>query len=296
MAMKKIALTIVLLMACSVLSPAAAMDFIVGAKSGYYVWVPYFKDMRGGGIEDIDQGSGVLYGPVFSILITPDISFSLAGLTGIQSTYWNSNDEMKDWQAKPSRVNGTYYVNIRRTDIDSALSYRLSENFKVFLGYKYQQIETKLRATVRAEVLATGVQTLYEGKVDIELPSHGPALGVGYSLSLGSGYFVASNLSLLYMWSEFDAKENRWDVYQPDTVTYFNFFDGNYPLPKYDTKQVGINFEPSIGVKVGERTIYTLGFRFQWIRTKFVDDAPFAPSGWMNDYIYGAFVSVLFIF
>jgi hypothetical protein len=296
MAMKKIVITIVLLMACSMLSPAAAMDFIVGAKSGYYVWVPYFTDMKGGGIEDIDQGSGVLYGPVFSILITPDISFSLAGLTGLQSTYWNSNDEMKDWQDKPSRVNGTYYVNIRRTDIDSALSYRLSENFKVFLGYKYQQIETKLRATVRAEVLATGVQTLYEGKVDIELPSHGPALGVGYSLSLGDGYFVASNLSLLYMWSEFDAKENRWDVYQPDTVTYFNFFDGNYPLPSYDTEQVGINFEPSIGVKAGERAIYTLGFRFQWIRTRFVDDAPFAPSGWMNDYIYGAFVSVLFIF
>jgi hypothetical protein len=71
MAMKRIILIIVLLMACLVLSPASAIDFIVGAKSGYYVWVPYFKDMKGSGIEDMDQGSGVLYGPVFSVLIPP---------------------------------------------------------------------------------------------------------------------------------------------------------------------------------------------------------------------------------
>jgi hypothetical protein len=295
MAMKKIALTIVLLMACSVLSPASAVDFIVGAKTGYYVWVPYFTDMKGGGLEDIDQGSGVLYGPVFSILITPDISFSLAGLTGTQSTNWSSNNEIKDWWEPGETINATYYVNIRRTDIDSALSYRLSENFKVFLGYKYQQNETRLRATVREE-WTTGEDKIREGKVIIELPSHGPALGVGYSLSLGGGYFVASNLSLLYMWSEFDLKENRWDEYIPTDSDELTPIPGNALWPAYDTEQVGINFEPSIGVKVGERAIYTLGFRFQWIRTRFVDDAPFAPSGWMNDYIYGAFVSVLFIF
>jgi hypothetical protein len=187
-------------------------------------------------------------------------------------------------------------VSIRRTDIDSALSYRLSENFKVFLGYKYQYVKTSLRSSLRAYVLSTGDEKLYEGKVDFELPSHGPALGVGYSLSLGDGYFVASNLSVLYMWSEFDLKENRWDQYRPFEADHFEETLENTLWPAYDTEQLGINFEPSIGVKVGERAIYTLGFRFQWIRTRFVDDAPFAPSGWMNDYIYGAFVSVLFLF
>jgi hypothetical protein len=284
--MKRLALVIFLILLCSACSSAFAVEFILGAKAGHYVWVPYFRDMKGSGIEDIDSGSGVLYGPVISLLFTPDLSLSVAGLTGKQFTQWTANDERKYWISGNSRVNGTYNVTIQRTDVDSALSYRLSGNFKVFLGYKYQHIETKLRATVREEVLATGDQTLYEGKVDIELPAHGPPLG--------DGYFVAANLSALYMWSKFDLKENRWDEYHP-VVNDFVYEDGNSPLPPYDTIQMGLNFEPAIGVKVGERAIYTLGFRFQWMRTKFEEDAMFAPSGWMNDYIYGAFVSVLFL-
>lgn len=292
--MKRLALVIFLILICSACSSAFAVEFIVGAKAGYYVWVPYFRDMTGSGIEDIDSGSGVLYGPVISILFTPDISLSVAGLTGNQFTQWTSDDETKDWMAKDSIVNGTYNVTIRRTDIDSALNYRLSENFKVFAGYKYQYNETRLRASVRVEQTTVVENNLYEGKVIIELPAHGPALGVGYSLPLGEGYFFAANLSALYMWSKFDLKENRWDQYEP-VANGFVYHDGDSPLPPYDTVQIGMNIEPSFGVKVGEHAVYTLGFRFQWMRTKFEDDAAFAPSGWMNDYIYGAFVSVLFL-
>ena len=66
--MKRLALAVLLIMICSAYSPAFAVDFILGAKAGYYVWGPYFRDMTMSGIEDIDSGSGVLYGPVISVL------------------------------------------------------------------------------------------------------------------------------------------------------------------------------------------------------------------------------------
>ena len=45
---------------------------------------------------------------------------------------------------------GSFTLDIDRIDIDSALSYRLTENFKVFAGYKYQDYEVT-QETVRFE-------------------------------------------------------------------------------------------------------------------------------------------------
>jgi hypothetical protein len=53
---------------------------------------------------------------------------------------------------------------------------------------------------------------------------------------------------------------------------------------------------------VQDNLIFTLGFRFQWIRINFTEDAVFDSIGvaktseWMDDYIYGAFVGVMFVF
>ena len=300
---KSVCLIIILFAVCAnlfVVTSAYSLDFIIGVKSGYYVWVPYFREWDRSGVEDVDRGSGVLYGPVISVLFTPDISLSTVVLTGKQSTYWTSDNQYKEWMDGPSTVNGTYYFEAKRTDIDSALSYRISKSLKLFAGYKYQHLRINLRASVRSKDLdnSSGHNTsLLEGDVVIELPAHGPALGAGYSHQLGNGYFITSNLSAIYLWSRFHVTKNDWNRYtgQVNDIVFDSYLGGGGGDLDLKTEQVGLNLEPSIGVKVGERMIYTLGFRYQWMATRFKEKADFAPEGWMHDYVYGVYVSVLFI-
>ena len=67
---------------------------------------------------------------------------------------------------------------------------------------------------------------------------------------------------------------------------------------KVDTRLIGLNFEPSVGYSTGIGLIFTLGFRYQWLRTEYLDDFPGEdePLPDANDYLYGVFVSVLYSF
>ena len=283
-----------------VAAPLFALNVIVGAKAGYFVWHPYFQDMDGSGIEQIDKGDGVLYGPVVSMIITPDISFSVAALTGKQSTHWSDNNTSKNFGNNDMVSTGTFYAEILRHDVDSALSYRFFKQFKIFFGYKYQYTETELKGEFRGRNIENNNEYITEGDVLIKIPSHGPALGIGYSLA-GDIFFTAVNVSAIYMWSKFDFERNIWRTFSPSGTQYV-FVEEN-PMDAsgfaLKTRQIGLNIEPSAGLRV-EGVIVTLGFRLQWMRTQFVDEPliygnQFAPKGWMNDYLYGVFVGLMYI-
>ncbi len=281
--------------------PAFAVDFLVGAKTGYYVWEPYFKDMKGSGVEELETGSGVLYGPTIGVLLTDDLSFSAVALYGTQSTYWKNDRTPKNFGPGSITSTGTFYSEITRVDVDTALSYRLAEKFKLFVGYKYQYTETVIRGTFISEKttlpLAAYVQV---GDVLMEVPCHGPALGVGFSDTIGSNFFVSCNLSGLYMFSRHKFTRNRWYSYDVNTlagtVTLTNTMETDGV--GFDTRQIGLNVEPSVGMSVGD-VVATLGVRFQWVRIQFIDEpfiggTYFAPTGWMNDYLYGVFVGAMY--
>jgi hypothetical protein len=280
-------------------TPLFALDFILGAKAGYYVWIPYFKEMKGSGVEEIDRGAGILYGPIVSVLFTPDLSFSVALLTGRQSAYWSNMNTEKTFGGEDITSTGTFYAYMLRTDVDSALSYRVSERFKIIAGYKYQHVRTYLKATFR-EVRTDG-EYLAQGDVRILTPSHGPALGLGFTQPLGDVFFAAVNLSGLYMWSKLDFERNQWDGYIPDGVKSFEFSPSQVQTKTLETRQIGLNLEPSFGANIQKNFLFTLGFRFQWVQTEFVDDpviggVKIAPDGWISDYIYGVFVSAMYLF
>lgn len=272
---------------------ASAMDYLVGLKSGYFVWDPYLKRVGNEQFEDMENGTGVLYGPVFSVLFTEDFSFSVSGLFGKQSADWISEDFTYD-SDPGTKITGSFTLDIDRIDIDSALSYRLSENFKVFLGYKYQDYEVVLEV-VRFDRDLSGptIDGIYE-KVEISMPFNGPAAGIGFSMPFADNFFLAANLSAIYMWGEFDFKENgyRYDYSAPGTKV---------PNPGGDMSGItmrnrGINFEPTIGASMGAGLpIFTIGVRAQWSQMKFVD----VPSNsgldekWANDYQYGVFIAIV---
>ncbi len=289
MKLKKVTVAIALVYLLSM--PVFAVDFIIGAKAGYYGWEPFLKEIDASGFSEIDVGVGALYGPVLSLLFTPDISLSLAALTGVQSTHWKANYE--PWEGE--YLAGTYFFESRRTDVDTVLSYRLMQNLKAFLGYKYQYIDSELNYTEIRTDAAREISEIIISNGEAETMSHGPALGLGYSLPFGKGFFVAANLSGLYMAGEFKLKEKYSYGY------YSGFNDYNIRLTDsktIDIAQYGVNFEPAIGFSTGESGfIYTLGLRYQWLRTDFKDDfAPGEPLDDANDYLYGVFVSVLYTF
>ena len=93
--------------------------FSRGAKTGYFVWQPYFKDMKGSGVEELETGSGVLYGPTLGVILTDDISFSAVALYGTQSTYWDNENTVKPFGPQTIISTGNFYGEIDRVDLDS---------------------------------------------------------------------------------------------------------------------------------------------------------------------------------
>jgi len=177
-----------------------------------------------------------------------------------------------------------------RADLDSALSYRLTENFKVFAGYKYQYTRMKMEF-VDYSVIGNTVSSAQHTNVDLKMPFNGPAAGIGFSMPIGERFFFASNLSVLYMWGtfHFNMTEYYYDLTGPKKS----------PGPS-DTSGVtmqsrGINFEPTIGASMGESLpIITLGVRGQWSQTKFHNSEKInMKEKWANDYQYGLFISIV---
>lgn len=280
---------------------AFAVNFIAGAKAGYYEWDPWIKNIDMDILDNIDTGSGVLYGPVLSLMITPDMSFSMSALFGIQKVHWYSERYDYTHYLGPSLSTSTAgYADYHRTDIDAAFSYSPFQNFRIFAGYKYQSIDIIIKSMVRrSENGADTIEYLELGEYEISTPAHGPAIGIGGTYAFGNNYFVSANLSGLYMWGLFEVK--KLDTIQYDATTG----NLNDPVPvdkgkpgTLDIQQIGINLEPTVGKSTDNgKIIFTLGIRYQLLRTNFVESNPNfrAKDEWMNDQIYGIFVSVLLV-
>ncbi len=270
---------------------------MLGAKSGYYIWEPMFSELQGGGLEEIDKGDGLLYGPVASLMLNDELSLSLSLLTGKQTKYFSEHNKYKLWKGSYSTYTGTYNVEFKRTDIDSALSYRLMKGIKIIAGYKYQMVDMDL-VTTYIEIDSDNVFHLQE---TIEFPAHGPALGLGYSHAFSDTYFIAANLSIVYMWGKWEFTSFGEDQFTPDGTGNLQYSYNTMNVGSYKTKQYGMNLEPTAGAKILDDMIVTLGFRFQWVKTDFIDK--FNPGGNditpdkpLNDYIYGMFVSAIYMF
>lgn len=274
-------------------SIASAADFLLGARAGYFVWEPWLKDFAPL-FENIDTGSGVLYGPVASILFTEDLSLSFSGLFGSQ--HGSGITEGLYSQDKNNYQDLKYSFKVFRMDIDAALSYRLTEHFKIFAGYKFWYLKTKY-SSIDIRYSASSPYALEEankesGTTFIQ-PFHGPAAGIGFSLPVGTrGYFIATNISGLYMLGKLEM-ESGDSYHYSTTITTEAGSEQNF-----DMKMYGVNVEFTTGFNPGEGyPIITIGVRYQYNRMKLVDqmdeDAG-ASTDWMTDTIYGLFVGALY--
>ncbi|HQO00959.1 MAG TPA: hypothetical protein PLI62_01735 [Spirochaetota bacterium] len=281
------------IMALSIVAPASAMDYIIGAKGGYYVWKPFIRDIPGNEFSTLESGTGALAGPILGISFTNDITLSLSGLFGQQTAQWNVNNayraEDNDYQSL------TCYMQEQRYDIDTALSYQVIQGLRVFIGYKYQYLEVDYIKTRRTAENAT-MMGLEEDKMVFEIPLHGVAFGGSYAAPITDLYFFSVSLSGIVMRGKFKVTEYEME-YNTGTSTAIAGTSGS-GSQSFDMQQMGFNFEPAIGIRTGG-PIITLGMRYQYLRSQFYNQEATSNDGpsdnWMNDHLYGVFMSVMFV-
>ncbi|MCX8125303.1 MAG: hypothetical protein N3F66_14235 [Spirochaetes bacterium] len=73
---------LILLISVSITQIAPAAEYMAGIRTGYFAWQPFLKDISASGMNDIKWGTGILYGPIFSIMLTDDFSISVSTLFG----------------------------------------------------------------------------------------------------------------------------------------------------------------------------------------------------------------------
>ncbi|HPQ55415.1 MAG TPA: hypothetical protein PK253_19340 [Spirochaetota bacterium] len=282
-----------LIMSLYLAVPVSAMDYIIGAKGGYFVWEPFFKDIYH---QDVKNGTGALFGPILGIAFTPDLTVSVSGLFGEQSSHWDQGNSYRPERQRYE--SGTSYMEAFRYDIDTALSYRVLTPLRVFIGYKYQRLDYSLIQSDRKvyDSDPTNIRSSSDEMI-IDVERHGPALGFNVTMPLTRSFFFSMTFSGLYSVGTFEFEE-RSRIYESTTAQEAQF-GTEEPVRtfSFDVREYGINLEPVLGVQV-ESVIINLGLRYQYIKSKIRNtDAPDDVDlpDWMDDRLYGVFMSVMFV-
>ncbi len=261
---------------------------IVGAKGGYFIWRPFLKDISAPGMKGVKDGTGALAGPVFSLSFTDDLSLSVSGLFGAQDARWD-----KDMVDGTDLVHRSYSFHEKRYDIDSAINYTITPNFKIFAGYKYQFVDVNKFKEFSLWYNTTQINSAGISSMRWKSHAHGPALGIGLSYPFNETYFITSNFSVIYFFnSNYDTKSNYKEISMGSITT-------GSDSEKLEFLQWGVNVEPAIGAKISESIIGTVGVRFQWLSMEMKDDKPkmdVEKGDRFNDYLYGIFVSVMYVY
>ncbi|PKL41252.1 MAG: hypothetical protein CVV44_01055 [Spirochaetae bacterium HGW-Spirochaetae-1] len=288
--MKKTYVSILAALLLMLSTPVFAVDYIVGARAGYFMWDSWLQDVASQ-FNDMGTGSGALYGPVASVLFTDDISLSVSGLFGSQNTHGMSENIPQSATENKTLI---FTFDTFRMDIDSALSYRIMDNLKIFAGYKFWYLKTEYNGMdYRYNTTFNTLTEANQETLKLTQPFHGPALGLGFSLPLGSrGFFVSANLSAIYMMGKMKMDgDPRNNIDNLGALTQQPSINDTFDMQMY-----GFNIEPTIGLNIGEgMPIVTLGVRYQINRFEITENTGGnLNEDWMTDQIYGVFVGVLY--
>ncbi len=290
-----------ILLLMSAVVPAFAMDYVLGARAGFFFWRPFYKDLpEGSGFEDVRTGHGGLYGPILVANLTDRWGISVSGLFGQQTTQWHSwNGSGVEDSGNLYNYSRTSYMEANRFDVDTTVSFALFQGFRAFAGYKFQYMKVGWFSTERIYNISSNSTDIRDQEFEFRIPLHGIALGCGYTANLSDLYFFAVSISGIYTRGIFSVDQT--------SVKYINTGlappQPNDPNPRYesmdvDMHQFGVNIEPSVGIRT-PGPLVTLGVRYQILRTQFYNldssggDGP--DDRWMNDHLYGIFVTVMYV-
>jgi len=130
-------------------------------------------------------------------------------------------------------------------------------------------------------------------------PFHGPALGFGVSFPLSDRVFTSANISILYLLGNFKMEDGaRFSANNDPPLDPLS--SAPVSMKSSQMEQYGLNVEPAIGFNPGNGLpIISLGARFQWLRVRFTEKRDWnggETDKWFDDYLYGVFVSAVYVF
>jgi hypothetical protein len=158
----------------------------IGLKTWYATW-----EYKPVGEEDIDYGTGLMYGLALNIR-SGSLFVGLNYLMGGGFTYEES-ETIGNWYY-------TYEYEADRTDIDLSLGYYFHPNLALFLGYKTLTIASGVYETLTSSYYD---DITYESEWEVKLA--GPAFGLaGYARIGESRMILFGTLSYVSLESEVD--------------------------------------------------------------------------------------------
>lgn len=225
-----------------------AGTFMIGVKSWHTTWessvLDWFeKDL----IADFastgrklntskDDGSGYLAGPLMSYQ-ADNGKWSVSFAPMIISSF------KQGWEGKTSGMSMDSDVNLDRVDYDIAVSYTQNEYIRLFLGYKYQDIEIDFTLSY------TTMMGSITNKYKLESEVHIPTIGASFVYPVHEKVVLGSQLGLLYSVPNLkmtDSDGTTYDIWPRATFG----FNGEFI----------INYQPL------DKLIIQMGYRYQYFR------------------------------
>lgn len=290
-------------------SSVQALEMLAGAKVWYVSWRPYLIDVGEKiapweGWQYIRGGSGMMYGPSASFFITDRLVFSVSYLYGELGTRYNADFVESNGDPAGTNLLVEYhfsgYARTIRHDLDSAISYSLTRNFKVFAGFKYQPLKLKVNKQGGFWDLddTTGARQanqfyyIDKNRMTFTQQNYAPGIGLGYTMAISDKFTLTMNVSFIYLFGTFDINTGDTYYYPPGTYVTPDINPGS--KFSFDSYGFGLNAEPGIVVMLNEKILLNLGFRFQYVRISIRNADGLDDTEGLNDYVYGVYLAALY--
>lgn len=269
---------------------AAGLDIAIGATAWYAQWdsvwreIPVYRPLPGWSSRltsrEGDNTPTLLYGPVFSIGFSSDVSIAGAYLWGDsyrlkQESVYDAYNEMGAYQF--TGISQESIGPVTRFDYDTTLNYRVFPWLKVFAGVKYQGYDYDINIVGTVPLYLMD----YFMSVTVKSRSLGPGAGAGITLPVFSHAYMMVNASFLYL-------RTTWE--------YSNYIAQNYDpmIPEeVDFRCYGFNAHSSLVYYFEEANIaLSLGVRLQYLRFTSKD----AEKNGIDERAYGITGAAVFSF
>lgn len=231
-----------------------------------------------------ETGNGFLAGPILAYQ-TDDRKWSFSLAFMYFSTFKYETDSSGTYSATmPVLVTGnvdlSYSIELKRREIDLAVSRSITSWMKIFGGYKYTRIDEKL--DIRGSLLGPIVSPI-SSDTEINSYAHIPTMGVGIVFPLSESIFVGLQAGVLYLIP--NSKEKTTDNIAGTTTKESTEFNNSF----------GVNMEVMISLVAFESVMVQLGYRYQgMLLDAKATDANKAYSVW--DSFHGVTLSALYLF
>ncbi len=230
-----------------------------------------------------ETGKGFLAGPVIGYQ-TDDRMWSLSLALMYLSVFdYDTTSTGTFTVGAPENLNGTntldYSIELKRREIDMAVSRTLNSRLKVFAGYKYQSSENKLKITGTISEPTIPFSSDVNSETEIKIFTHMPTAGLGFVHPLTNSVFLGLQTGILYVIPKYESETK-------DNIT------GAKSSESSDLeKTFGVNLEASVSFLIKENIILQGGYRYQGMKIKNSDGSL---DVW--DSFHGVTLSALYLF